>query len=339
MEIHKNKNFKRKNFIKKTMLDNILDFLDSEIALVLRKLPLTDREYVEEIRLRGEKPLMVFINGQDYFVNKDGYIATKEENCFKVTFKMIYNTFNLISNFSVYAFEEELKNGFITITGGHRVGVAGKAIYGKNGLDSIKDISSLNIRVANQRIGVSNKIIKYIIKNHNTIYHTLIVSPPQCGKTTLLRDIIRNISNGVENLGFKGLKVSVVDERSEIAGMYKGNPQNDVGVRTDVLDGFYKYDGIILLIRSMSPHVIATDELGGEKDINAIHEALKAGVKLISTVHGKNIQDLMTKPILNKIINEKIFERIIILDNSKGVGTVKDIIDGQEFKSLLRKKV
>jgi len=314
----------------------VLDYLDPQISKLLYSIPKSYIEKIEEIRLRVERPLMIYMEGSDYYVTNNGELSNKEIISYIVKKENIFKTFQILCNYSIYSIEEELKNGFITIKGGHRVGLVGKAIYGNNGLKTIKDISSLNIRIAKQKIGASDKLLKYIIKKPNNIYHTLIVSPPQCGKTTILRDLIRNISNGVPKYSFKGLKVGVVDERSELGGMYKGCPQNNIGVRTDILDGCQKYDGIMILLRSMSPNVIATDELGSAQDINAIHEAIRSGVKIIATVHGEDIHDVRTKPNMKEIINENIFERIVILDNSCGVGTVRDIINGENYKSILK---
>lgn len=325
----------KRNLQYRDFFKDILDYLDPEIGEALKKLPKYYRKDIEEVRLRVGKPLMLNIRGNDLFIDKDGIPSSRLDNKVKVSKDNIIKSFRLLCNYSVYAVEEEIKNGFITIKGGHRVGITGKAVYGNNGLETLKEVSSLNIRISKQMIGISNKVLPYIVKNSSNIYHTLIISAPQCGKTTLLRDIIRSISDGIKEINFKGLKVGVVDERSEIAGMFRGIPQNDIGLRTDILDGCSKYDGIIMLIRSMSPHVIATDEIGGKKDISAIHEALKAGVKIIATVHGEGLEDIKTKPNLKKIIDEKIFERLIILDNSKGVGTVSDVIDGKTFKSLI----
>lgn len=314
----------------------ILDFLDSELTNVLSKIPKDIVERVEEIRLRNGKPLMISLGNKDYFISRNAELVSEPNNCIYISYKHIAKTFQLISNYSIYSIEEELKNGFVTVRGGHRVGVTGKAIYGVNGLETIRDISSLNIRIAKEIIGVSDAIMEYIVRKPNTIYNTLLVSPPQCGKTTLLRDIIRNISNGMADKKFHGIKVGVVDERSEIGGTYRGHPQNDVGMRTDIIDSCQKHEGIMLLLRSMSPNVIATDEIGDEKDIKAIHEAIKAGVKVISTVHGNGLDDIVSKPKLKNIISEKVFERIILIDNSKGVGTIQDIVDGFSFKSVIR---
>lgn len=335
METQKSKNFVKKDLdFDTTTLNKVLQYLDPTLVEIISRIPDDIKERVEEIRIRSGKPLMICLDGTDYIINNDGSISLNNFNPYITTEMNVAKSFQILSNYSIYAIEEELKNGFLTIKGGHRVGVSGKVVYGKNGLETIKDISSLNVRIAREKIGVSNDIMKYIIKRPNTIYHTLIVSPPQCGKTTLLRDIIRNLSNGMPKYKFRGIKIGLVDERSEIASLYNGQPQNNIGIRTDVLDGCKKYDGMVLLIRSMSPHIIATDELGDEKDIKAIHEALKAGVKVIATVHGEGIEDLKTKPNLKEIINEKIFERIFILDNSQGVGTIRKILDGYTYRSV-----
>lgn len=317
------------------IFDYLLQYITPEISNILFKVSKEKKEKIEEIRLRNSFPLMVCFEGGDYYVSKNGELTENEKNTFIVNKKLLFKTFQLISNYSVYAFEEEIRSGFITLKGGHRVGIAGKIIYGSNGVETIKDISSLNIRVAREKLGVSDKLMKYLIKRPNSIYHTLIVSPPQCGKTTLLRDITRNISDGMPKWNFKGKKVGIVDERSEIAGVYSGIPQKSIGKRTDILDGCLKKDGIIMLIRAMSPEVIVTDELGGPDDIEAIYEALKAGVILISTVHGKDLKDIISKNNLGDLIESKVFERIIMLDNSKGVGTIKDILDGHTFTSVI----
>ncbi|MFA5524042.1 MAG: stage III sporulation protein AA [Tissierellales bacterium] len=312
----------------------VLGFIDPELTTFLFKLPSNIVEKIEEIRLRNGKPLMISLGSKDYFVLKNGSLATKPNNCININSKHIAKTFQLISNHSIYSVEEELKNGFVTVKGGHRIGVTGKAIYGTSGFETIREISSLNLRIAKEIIGVSNNIMKYIIKKPNTIYNTLLVSPPQCGKTTLLRDIIRNISNGLADFDFYGLKVGVVDERSELGGTFRGCPQNDIGARTDIIDSCHKHEGIMILLRSMSPNVIATDEIGDEKDIKAIHEAIKAGVKIISTVHGDGINDILSKPRLKHVISERVFERIILIDNTRGVGTIQDIVDGVNLKSI-----
>ena len=179
-------------------------------------------------------------------------------------------------------------------------------------------ISSLNFRIARQKIGCSNRIINEILDlGNNSVHNTLIISPPGCGKTTLLRDIIRNVSNGIKILSFAGKTVGVADERGEIAAMYKGVPQNDVGVRTDVIDNMPKPYAMRILVRSMAPDVIACDEIGSQEDVEAIDYAVCSGVKGVFTAHGKDLEEIEKNPELSKLINKHIFERIVISPSAR----------------------
>lgn len=317
-----------------SIYDNVLEYICLELSRPLGKIQNKYKENIEEIRLRTGMPLNVYLKGGNYFVSLDGELSKNVEKALLVKPDYIHKTFQLISNYSIYAFQEEIKNGFITLKGGHRVGIGGKVLYGSGGIETIRNISSLNIRIAREKIGISNNIIQYIIDYNTSIYNTLIISPPQCGKTTLLRDIIRLLSNGVPILNGKGFKIGVIDERSELSGMYNGEPQHSIGIRTDVLDGCNKKDGTTMLIRAMSPDIIAMDEIGSISDVEAIHESLKAGIKIIATVHGSDLNDLLSKKSLKVLIEERVFERYIFLDNSMGVGTVKEILEGKNFKSI-----
>ena len=317
-----------------SIYNKVLEYICLELSHSLGNIGNEYKKDVEEIRLRAGMPLNVYLKGENYFVSPDGELNKTEAKALLVKPEYIHKTFQLISNYSIYAFQEEIKNGFITLRGGHRVGIGGKVLYGNMGIETIRNISSLNIRIAREKIGISNKIIQYILDFNNSIYNTLIVSPPQCGKTTLLRDIIRTLSNGTNLPNGKAFKIGVIDERSEISGMYNGIPQHSIGIRTDVLDGCNKKDGTTILIRAMSPDIIAMDEIGGINDVEAIHESLKAGIKVIATVHGSDLNDLLSKRSLKILIEEKVFGRYIFLDNSRGVGTVKEILDGKSFRSV-----
>lgn len=258
---------------------------------------------IEEIRLRTNKPISLKI-GQDTIMLE--YIVKQQE---------ILQTFEKICENSVYSYKRQICEGFITIKGGNRVGIVGSAVTEKGEVVNVNYISSLNFRISNQKIGCSNNVITDLIDNmNNSIYNTIIISPPGCGKTTLLRDIIRNISNGIPNLKFKGITVGVVDERGEIAAMYKGIPQNDIGIRTDVIDNMPKPEAMKILVRSMSPNVIACDEIGSAEDIKAIDYAMCSGVKGIFTAHGKDLEEVNKNPELSKLLNKHIFERIILLN-------------------------
>ncbi|MFO7818725.1 MAG: stage III sporulation protein AA, partial [Halanaerobacter sp.] len=255
-----------------------------------------------------------------------GEVVKNPAQAYRVSKDDIQDTLNLMTNNSLYTLEEELKSGFLTLAGGHRVGFVGQVIRDNKSIKRIKNISALNIRLCQEIIGSADKVIESIIAHSNDIYNTLIISPPRCGKTTLIRDLIRQISNGLPQLDFSGLKVGVVDERSEIGGAYQGLAQNSLGLRTDLLDRAPKAEGMLLLIRSMSPDVIVTDEIGSKEDVAAIQEALNAGVRVITTVHGSSLRDLKGRPSLKNLFKSNTFERIIILSQRFGPGTVEQII-------------
>ncbi|HIT91216.1 MAG TPA: stage III sporulation protein AA [Candidatus Merdenecus merdavium] len=292
-------------------------------------------EYLQEIRLRVDKPLILAFKGEEYFIQKDGTMTKKTDGVFICEKKDLMETMEYIGNYSLYAYEEEIRQGFLTIQGGHRVGVAGKIIMDGNKIKGMKHISYINVRISHQITGCANEVMPYI-RNGEGAYHTLIVSPPRCGKTTLLRDMIRQLSNGDDV--YEGLTVGVVDERSEIGGSYMGVPQNDLGMRTDVLDCCPKADGMLMLIRSMSPRIVCVDEIGDFSDIHAIESVIHCGCKFIATVHGSSIEDIKKKPLLQKFIQERIFERYVILCNDPAIGSIAAIFD-ERGTSLLKRQV
>ena len=282
-------------------------------------------EYLQEIRLRVNSSIILICKNKEQILPLIG------------TERIIRETLDYVSNYSLYAYESELKQGFITIEGGHRVGMAGQVLNENGRVKNLKYISSLNIRVSHEIVGCADKLFPYITHDMQ-MYHTLIISPPRCGKTTLLRDMIRQISDGNEYV--QGCTVGVVDERSELAGCYQGIPQNQLGMRTDVLDGCPKAEGMLMLIRSMSPQVIAVDEIGAPEEVQAIKYAMHCGCKMIATVHGESFEEIQRKPLLEQMIREQCFERYIILCNKKRVGEIANIynergemlcIGGQEY--------
>lgn len=286
---------------------------------------------IEEIRLRVNKPLIINGDSKDYFYNDiSGKLALIMKNPYIVTKEDIEETFQIICKYSVHSFIDDIKKGFITLRGGHRIGIVGKVIIENGQVKNIKHISSLNIRISKEIKGCSKKVINHIIKNKNHINNTIIISPPQCGKTTILRDIVRNISNGNKEYGFEGVKVALIDERNEIAGSFMGIPQLDIGIRTDVIETCPKDLGIMMVLRSMSPNVIVTDEIGNEKEINALYTALNGGVGLITTVHGDSIDDIYNRAQLKGLLEGELFKKVIILSCRNGPGTVEKIYDLQE---------
>lgn len=286
-------------------------------------------EGLQEIRLRIGAPVLLRYFDREYFVDAAGGMDGDGRNAYYLSRSELQEAVEYISNYSLYAYEEELRQGYLTIRGGHRIGIGGKIILEKNRIKSIGHISCLNIRLAHEVIGCGKTLFPYLVSGRE-VCHTLIVSPPCQGKTTLLRDLIRILSVGSSVL--PGQNVGVVDERSEIAACYQGEPQNNVGYRTDVLDVCPKVEGMMLLVRSMSPNVIAVDEIGSPADVEAIEYVMNSGVRLLATVHGNGMDDIKAKPVLDRLVQEKVFQRYVIL-GGREAGQIREVFD--ERGSLL----
>lgn len=307
----------------------IFPVLAPELAALLAKAPARLLAGISEIRLRSGRPLLLVAGSGDVFLGPAGLPVKTWSEGYLCTPGDIAQTLQLISKNSLYAFEEELRLGFITIAGGHRVGLAGQAIVKAGELIALKNISALNIRIARELRGVADKVMPYLLAGDGRVHSTLVISPPRCGKTTLLRDIARQLSCGVPALGFGGIQVGVVDERSEIAASQAGVPTADLGPRADVLDCCPKSAGMLMLIRSMAPQAIVTDELGREADAVAVREALHAGVSVVASVHGSDLADIAGRPYIGGLIGEKRFARYIILSARPCAGTVTEIAGGR----------
>lgn len=294
----------------------VLQILAKEIRQVFAETEV-DVSRLQEIRLRVGSPLIVYLGGAEQILTRNGkpYLVTKEE---------IRETVNYISSYSLYAFEEELRQGFLTVEGGHRVGMAGKVVMEQGKIKNIQYISSVNIRVAHEIRNCADQVLPYLTCDRQ-LYHTLIISPPGCGKTTLLRDLIRQISDG--NRWITGASVGVVDERSELGACYLGIAQNSLGIRTDILDGCPKSEGMLMLIRSMSPKILAVDEIGAVEDIHAIEYAMHCGCCMLATVHGTSMAEIQKKPVLQQLIQQKRFDRYVVLKNGVHIGEVEGIYD------------
>ena len=308
-EVDKMNDEKRKQQILHVLAKRIRELLEAEEL---------DYDKLQEVRLRVGQPLFILWNGKERFLpygTGTMHIVTKEE---------IRETLEYMSHYSLYAYENELRQGFLTIEGGHRVGVAGKVLLENNKVKNMQYISSVNLRMSHEVLGCANTVLPYIIQGKG-ILHTLIISPPCCGKTTLLRDLIRQISDGTEY--FKGRTVGVVDERSELGGSYQGIAQNTLGKRTDLLDCCPKAEGMLMLIRSMSPEVIVIDEIGGEEDVHALEYAMQCGCKMLASVHGLSMEDIREKPVLGELVKKKRFDRYVVLGKEIHPGEVKAIYD------------
>lgn len=290
-------------------VSQILDKLPSELAEAMQRLPEEALEELEEIRVRRERPILVYAGGIEYVLE-----LSSGKGCSQAA---VDSLFHCILNHSAYAYQDQLASGYITIEGGHRVGVCGRVVMEKGRGKSVKDISSLNIRRSRQLPGIAASLIPLLLDSNGRFCNTILISPPKCGKTTLLRDVIRQLSH-------RGLTVGVCDERSEIGGTFGGQAAYDLGPRTDILDSCPKQAGIPMLIRSMAPDVIATDEIGRREDGEAIEAAVCAGVSLLTTIHGASFDDLLSSGI-GGAVRHGVFQRFVFLSNQPRIGTISEI--------------
>lgn len=312
--------------VHKMQIDNILIKLPESMRERIMKLPKRVLNQLEEIRIRTNTDTLLISGSREYSLHD------RDE----ITAEVLEEILNRLLDYSYYAYEEELARGYITIEGGHRVGICGRVTLENGQVHLIKDVSSLNIRRSREITGASDKILDAVLSPAKTpaedaqdagvsaaiselsVRNTLIISPPKCGKTTILRDLARSLS-------YRGFRTGICDERSEIAGCYDGKTSYDLGPRTDVLDGCPKAEGILMLIRAMSPDVILTDEIGKSEDVAAIRSALSAGVKIITTIHGSSFEDA-AKSAVGDLITDHVFETLIFLSAQPVTGTVEKIL-------------
>lgn len=299
----------------------ILSFLPARLRGMIEKLPGTAGVRLEEIRIREARPLELVIDGESHFVAADGTLTADPHRGYRPSKEDGLKLLDLLTGHSLYTFEEELRRGYITIAGGHRVGLAGKTVLERGEVKHIRDVGSFNIRIARAIPGLGRTVLPAIWdESAGAVHQTLIISPPRQGKTTLIRDLSRLLSEG-EALPASGrrsgFRVGIVDERSEIAACVKGVPTFDVGPRTDVLDGCPKAEGMMMMIRSMSPEVLVVDEIGRQEDAVALQEALHAGVRVIATAHGRNAADVRVRPVMRRMLDEGMFSRLVELTRSR----------------------
>jgi stage III sporulation protein AA len=273
---------------------------------------------INEIRLRVNCPLVVCIKNKKYFVGERGF--SDYDNAIICSYEMLQDFVYKLCDNAVYAVNDQLKQGFITLPKGVRVGICGEVVYDDGKVLTIKNFQSANIRIPHHIKGCSRLALDYMLDKD--FKSTLVVSPAGAGKTTFIRDVVEQLSN--QNYCYN---VLVADERNEIASVTNGVAEIPLGNFVDIYSNCSKEFAFKQGIRSMKPDIFVTDEIDIDKDIQSIVDAVNSGVKVLATIHSDNINQLKQKRGFDKIMSDKLFDRYIILSDSEGPGTLTNIYD------------
>ncbi len=314
----------------RSALAQVIAVMPRDMALLFQGLGNDLLHELEEIRLRAGQPLELCLRQRSAFVAESGELTSSPHRGVRVSADELAQVLQRLTQFSRYAVEEDARHGYVTLPGGHRVGIAGRAVVEAGRVRAFRHVTSLNVRISRDHPGAASAILPVLYDRvSRRPLSALIVSPPQCGKTTLVRDVARQFSYGDLAPDHPGLKVVVIDERSEIAGSVDGIPQFDLGPRADVLDGCPKAEGMMMAIRSLSPHVVVTDEIGRMEDAEAVLEASLAGVAVVATAHAASIDAWRRRPWMERLFASRAFDRYVVLSRRRGPGTVEAVLDAE----------
>lgn len=302
-----------------------IKFLAFPLQKVLERFPAPKQKSVREICLRVERPLAISCFPDSYFFDREGAVCRLlPQDPLLCTREMFRETIQILTEYSLQSYRKEMNAGYITVKGGHRAGLSGSCVYDRDQILSMSEISSINLRIARQVKGVADSLLQRI--SVDGIKSTLIAGPPGSGKTTLLKDLARQLAGEAY-----GYKLSIIDERGEIAAVYRGVPQNDIGILSDVFDGYHKGEGMTMAIRSMSPQIIILDEIATKQDACSVMQGLNAGVCVIATVHAASLDELCRKEFVRRLISQGAFDKLAFLKSAREPCAVQEIVSTKEL--------
>lgn len=295
--------------------------LTESLRTAVLTLPEEVRRTVQEIRLRLNRPLELVCPEARYYIRTNGALTCSlSDGLLTATKRDIEETFHAVCSYSVYSRQREIACGFVTLRGGHRAGICGTAVCENGAVANIRDLSSLSIRVAREHRGCASTLYQTLRRTRGA----LICGEPCSGKTTVLRDLARLFSTVGQQT------VSLIDERSELAGTVGGAAQNDVGM-CDVLDGYPKAEALLQAVRSLSPQLIICDEIGGRDDVDALLQCLNCGVTVIASVHASHREELFRRVPLRPLFDARAFETLVFLKGRGHAGEIASVIQAGEL--------
>lgn len=300
--------------ITNTALAQVCELLPERLRDAVMSVAAAERGKMTEIRLRSGRYLSAVLYGKEYFITSDGRLMNSAESAVSVSPEEVREVFTAAFRGSVHAHPREAAQGWITVSGGSRAGFCGTAVCDPSGreLTSVKNISSVVLRIAKQVTGCSDKLYEQAFSEGAA--SLIIASPPSGGKTTMLRDLCRRLG--------ERYRVCVIDERGELACMSGSVPQNDIGARCDVFDGYPKADAVMTAVRTLSPEIVVCDEIGSKEDIAALEYAVNSGVKLVCTAHAPDLESLKRRRASGRLIKERVFDYAAILGTGSMCGRV-----------------
>ena len=300
-------------------IDGVLGLLPDELSQSVRLVPELERYRIQEIRLRRDKFLSCTVFDKEYFVRADGKLVNTPEQAVKVSGDNIDTTMKRALQCSVHSYAKEISDGYMTIAGGCRIGFCGTAVLSRPvnyTVETVKNISSVNIRIAREVIGCADEIMRSVFASD--LKSLLLIGVPSSGKTTVLRDICRSLG--------KKYRLSLIDERNEIAAVSNGRAYNDVGILTDIFTSYDKFDAIMTAVRVMSPNALVCDEIGSKEDMKALEYAVNSGVKLIATTHAPDYDSAKRRSGVSKLIKDKVFDYACVLGTGSLCGKVTRLV-------------